>query len=539
MIRHAIVAALMLGASVVAQAQTSTPLDRSRVDRNQPTGPTAPPERARTPGAALRVEAGDATAAPIRNIRFEGASVPLVVARAAQAFIGRPANRANLQALAEAMSEAYARSEVALFTIAIPEQDLSAGDLSILVAEGHIESVILTGEVEGRPLRLVRRYADRLTRERPASRRTLERYLSLIADIPGLTVRSELQLGDTPGGVRLILALDHHRPTLAFGFDNRTTRLVRDGQFSAVARGYGLLREGDETRIDGSASVNFSDQLYLGLTHSTPLGYEGTRLALNAGFIQTRPAGTQLRGRARSLALTLTHPLIRSYRRNLTLSLALDGTDSDDAAFGSVIANEQVRAVRAAAGYAQSSPRRVIGAGLTVSRGLDGLGADVPADSGDASFWKVNGRATLDQAVGRRATLRLRASGQWTRDPLPAIERFAVGGPDFGRAFETGLISADRGLAGLAEFAWRPIAGGPLSGSELYGFGDWAAVRLLERPGIAPRNFDLASAGAGVRVAWGDRALVELEYARTVDRPFTGYPSDWRISVGWRLSIRP
>lgn len=491
------------------------------------------------PAGVISVAAGDETAAPIRTIAFQGTDVPAVVAEAAMDFVGRPATRTNLQALADVMSRAYGRSQVALFTIAIPDQDLSTGDITVLVGEGHVEAVVLTGEVEGKPLRLVRGYAARLTRERPTSRRTLERYISLIQDIPGLSVKPQLEMGEGPGGVRLILHLDYRRPTLSASFDNRTARLVRDGQVQATARGYGLLREGDETQLIAAAAIDFNDYIYLGASHSTPLGADGMRLTGSVGHLVTRLPATGRRGEATSFGLVLAYPSIRSYRRNLTLSLAFDGLDSQDAAFGSLIATERTRALRAAAGYAQVTERRALSGGLTASRGLGILGAKVADPTGDATFFKVNGRAGVDQALGRRATLRLRASGQWTRDPLPAIERFTVGGADFGRAFETGVLNADRGFAGLGEVGWRLFPGGRFSATELYGFADFASVRLLARPGFAGQDFDLASAGGGVRLAWTERAMVELEYARTLDRPFAGYASDWRVSVGWRISIRP
>lgn len=543
MTRHRFGALALAGLAGAAGAQTSTPIDRDRVDRAQPVAPALEEETGRTPAAAIRVEAGDAAedaaAPPIRSIAFDGSDVPAIVARAARDFIGLPASRANLRALADAMSRAYARSPVALFTIAIPEQDLSTGDVRVMVAEGHVEAVLLTGEVEGRALELVTAYADRLTRERPASRRVLERYLSLIRDIPGLTTQARLEMGDTPGGVRLVLALDYRRPTLSFSFDNRTTRSVRDGQAQATARGYGLLREGDETQLNAAASVDFDDYRYLGLSHSTPIGRDGTRLSGSIGHLATRPAATGRTGEATSFGLVLTHPLIRAYRRNLSLSLSFDGLDSRDAAFGALIATERTRALRLAAGFSETGERRALGGGLTVSRGLDLFGADVAAATGDATFFKVNGRVSFDQALGRRGALRLRAAGQWADDPLPAIERFSVGGPDFGRAFETAVLGADRGLAGLAELAWRPLRSRRLAGSELYGFADLAAVRLLARPGLARQDFDLASVGAGMRFAWTDRAMLELEYAHVIDRPFAGYAGDWRVSVAWRISLRP
>lgn len=529
-------AALAALAAGPVAAQTSTPIDRQRIDRTRP--PAASPV-ARAPSAATKVEAGDDVAPPIVNIIFEGSAVPREVAAAAQPFVGKPASRDTLQALVAAMSEAYGRTEVALFTIVIPEQYLGSGEVRVIVAEGHVETVVLTGDVEGRKLELVRAYADRLTGGRPTRRATLERYLSLIRDIPGLKSEASLETGEGAGGVRLILKLDHEKPTLAFGFDNRTTSLVRDGQFTARTRGYGLLREGDETVLDAAASVDFHDSLYAGLTHSTPLGSEGTRLALSGGYLVTRPPRTGLRGEAKLLAVTLSHPLIRSYERNLTLSLAADGLNSDNAAFGSLIASERTRAVRASAAFSDSKTRRALSAGLTASQGLSFLGARVPAAIGEEDFLKLNASGAVDQAVGRRSVARLRASGQWSKDALPAAERFSIGGAEFGRGFETGLINADRGWATLAEFAFRPIKAGRFAATELYGFGDYAAVRLLSRPAFPGEDFDLASAGAGVRLAYSDKAMIEIEGARALDRPYPGYNEDWRVSVGWRISFRP
>ena len=104
--------------------------------------------------------------------------------------------------------------------------------------------------------------------------RTLERYLSLIQDIPGMTMTARLELGQSPGAVRLVLALDYERPSVRFGFDSRTSEVVRDGQVQATGRAYGLLREGDESQLVAATAVNFQDMRYVGLSHSTPIGAE-------------------------------------------------------------------------------------------------------------------------------------------------------------------------------------------------------------------------------------------------------------------------
>src|SRR3546814_13175344 len=76
--------------------------------------------------------------------------------------------------------------------------------------------------------------------------------------------------------------------------------------------------------------------------------------------------------------------------------------------------------------------------------------------------------------LGRRFVGRLRMTGQYSADRLSGNERLAVGGPDYGRAFDTALLSGDRGLAGSFELAFRPELTPRLKGTEIYGFIDGA-----------------------------------------------------------------
>ena len=58
-----------------------------------------------------------------RKITFRGQQVPQRVADAAAPFLGRPADKPTLSALAAALSAAYARSNIAFYTIAIGAQE--------------------------------------------------------------------------------------------------------------------------------------------------------------------------------------------------------------------------------------------------------------------------------------------------------------------------------------------------------------------------------------------------------------------------------
>ena len=522
------------------EMQAVSPLDRDRPDRSDPVSqPEVPPADTQAPGPPVAVEiAAEENAPPIRSIDFAGASVPQVVAEAAYAFVGQRPTGSNIQALAEAMTEAYKRSDVALFTLAIPQQDLSDGKLTVRVAEGHIEAVILTGETEGRSHPLVVNYAEKLRSEKPLSRRTMERYISLMRDIPGLSVKSRMDLGRTPGGVRLILDLDYSKTKLTFSYDSRSTRLISGGQAEAKLEVPRLLRDGDQTIITAAASPNLSGLLFAGISHSTPLGGEGARLSLSFGHLETKPQDSMIEGAADSASLSVSYPFIRSYRSRLDLGFSADLIDSDNSALGSLIASEKVRALRASLGYNDRKAKQVIGGRLTLSQGIDALGASVLPSRGKASFRKVTGAASYNRQIGEEFFARLNVSGQYADDALPVSERFSVGGSRIGRAFERGLISADRGLGASLELAARPLSG-DFSRSEIYGFGDYAIAGFRPRPGTPAQTFDLASLGAGLRATWTEKVTVGVEGARVIDRPFATYEGNWRVTFYWALQFRP
>lgn len=528
---------------VAAQAAAQSPLilDRNRPDRVQPITPTMPEgARERPKAVAPVIESGAAQAgAVIRSIRFVGTKAPEPVARAAERFIGQAASAAVLQQIAAAISEGYAKADVALYSVLIPNQDLSTGTLNVVLIEGEVESVVVTNNSGGRARRLITAIAAHMTGEVPLKRSTLQRYISLMQDVPGTRIDVQVVQGSRRGAVRVVLTITDKHHDIGFGFDNRTGTTYRHGEFTATGKFYGLVRGGDETDITGASSANVKDYRYASIAHSTPIGSNGDRLSLSFGYLETRPSDTVINGTAKLAGITYSRPLIRDYKRNLTVSATFDGLNSDNAAFGELIATERTRAVRLAAGYVEVLPKHTVSGGVTLSKGVDVLGARVIAPLADKDFFKVNARASLDRMLSKKVIARLRVSGQWTRDALPAAERFAVGGEEFGRAFDIAVLTADRGVAGSAELALRPFTSKIWGGTEFYGFTDGATVRILDRGPFPGGHYDLASAGGGARIAWRDKAALFLEAAKPVDRPYAGYEKTWRFSVGWKLSLRP
>lgn len=538
---------LMMMLALVLQQATPSPapapapgailLDRNRVDRAATLARSPAPAPAR-PSATV---AATGRGVPISGIRFTGAKAPAPVARRAAAFLGRPATRETLGRLAAALSAAYGKSAVALYTVAIPQQSLAGGVVVVSLTEGRIARATLAAQDHRRHPLLARRMAP-LTREAPLSRATFERQFTLMRAIPGLTFDTQLADPQHDGALALTVTPRQRRSKVTAGFTNRGVDLLGGGQLDLRGDLYGLGVDGDDLTLTASSSSDFKRFRTVSAGYAAPVTASGLTAGASIAYLETRPtytgiAGHPVLGTAAHAGVSLSYPLIRGFATSADLSLAVDGLNSDAAAFGNVLAREHTRAARVAASYATSSAKRSVSASASLSQGLAVAGARAEPLSADTGFAKAVASVSATQAIGRRLALRVSASGQYANDRLPAAERFALGGAAIGRAFDTAVLTGDRGGGGSAELAWMPLKRAALATSELYGFVDAGSVRVLARGPVPARDYSLASAGAGLRARYRAKAELGLEAAHVIRRPYPGITDDWRLIVAWRLSV--
>ena len=135
MLRCVFLAALIvLPASALAQSPSQV-VPSTRPDQ-------ATPGAARAPQTATprRGQAATPTVTPfvLNAVTVTGSTLPAEALRAAYApFIGQTMDAARIQALSDAIAARYETSDVALYTVLIPDQDLSRGDLNVRVLEGR------------------------------------------------------------------------------------------------------------------------------------------------------------------------------------------------------------------------------------------------------------------------------------------------------------------------------------------------------------------------------------------------------------------
>lgn len=515
-----------------AAPASSLIIDQQRADRAPVTPSTAAPQ---LPTASVEV-AAPARVATISAVRLEGSSIAAEVCGATEPYVGRPLDLPTLQALANAVATAYAASDIAIFSVQAPPQDFAGGVVRLQITEGMIAQVAITGDIKSGDLTLVKAYGAKLAGQKPLRRKTFERYISLIRDIPGLAVEPSLKSTDMPGVSMLVLNIKQTRFRREISFGDRGTPRLGRVQAQGSVTVNGLLRQGDQTQLSAAAPFEVKRFQYVSLAHSTPVGSEGLRVGGSMGFLRTRPKDSPIRGEAVTAGVNLTYPLVRGFKRNLYVTGALDGLNSDNAAYGQLLSQDHTRAARAGLSFSDSQARRFTNLGVTGSAGLDILGAQTFSGITDADFRKVNLTFVHNQMLGAEWIARLRGTAQISHGLLPAGEQLALGGETFGRAFTSAYVIGDKGAAASAELGWmsKSLWPKPLTGSELYGFADWGTATTRGRFfGLIPRaRYDLGSAGAGARFNWRGKTIVNIEGAKAIENPYTR--KSWRLSFGWQ-----
>src|SRR5262245_21310246 len=237
---RAIAAAMaMVSVSCAAVAQIVPPSDlpgRERYRFEQPLRPLAQPGGPiiTQPGVEAPPGADEVTLV-IRGVRITGATV-YSVAQFADLYgelIGETVTLRAVYELAGRITAKYGADGYVLSRAVVPPQQLDPNGavITIQVVEGYI------AEVQWPPQLATYRdfftdYAARITGERPANIRTIERYLLLAGDLPGLKFKNSIKPHPSQQGAAIPVVEVTETPEDFFGrVDNRGTTARGPRQF--------------------------------------------------------------------------------------------------------------------------------------------------------------------------------------------------------------------------------------------------------------------------------------------------------------------
>ena len=417
--------------------------------------PPAPPSVA--PGTDLTrpatPSASPAVDVPVRSVTIAGATAfPQERLQMLTAGLTGPSvSVGKIEAARAALLSLYRTDGFVLTTVTANVSP--SGDLRFNVIEGRIAAVKLEGDIGPAGVQVLR-FLNHLTEKAPIDNDTLERWLLLAQDIPGVSVHAVLQpSADDPGALTLVAQVERQVVNGLVTADNRAFRQTGPVETLSIVDINSLTQLGEKTEL----SIYHTDggtQNFGQASSEFFVGGSGLKVRLYGGYGEAQPSqflrtiGYQ--GFTSIFGAAATYPLIRQRQQTLNLVANLDAVETEIRTDSGVngqpdrASRDSLRIGRLGAEYAiedtvaGASRPAVNFASVRVSQGLPFLGG---TGNGNATPGRVNERVDFTKVAielsrtqtlfvpwnGASVALKARLLGQGSGSVLPPSEKFFLG----------------------------------------------------------------------------------------------------------------
>jgi hemolysin activation/secretion protein len=485
----------------------------------------------------------------IRDICIKGATV-YTTAQLAPLYrdlIGHDIPIQALYDLAQRITAKYGNDGYVLSRAIVPPQTfVPHGAVPCLqVIEGYVDSVEWPAAVM-HYRNFFAHYTARITADRPVNVHTIERYLLLAGDLPGLHFSASLKPSKTNTGASILVVEVVEKPVDLLGrLDNRGTPARGPNQFLMGATLNNLLHAHESLTANWAATVPHMQELeYFAVNYRQVLTAEGLYAFFNASYGYGHPGTLALTTldfstRSKVFEAGLASPLIRTREKNLTLSGLVFMSDSFSDALEQPFNRDMLRGFRLKADGDWAD--RFLGinqVNVTYSEGIHGLGssnnndpnlpAQIPTsrEFGRVDFEKIEATLSRTQPLFGPISAFGSVYGQYAFNPLLVPEQCGYGGRFFGRGFDPSALLGDHCFEALTELRYDLRHLPPsIQQVQFYGFSDYGRLWVLAPAtpdpvtGGTPGNFTAASAGAGVRLAATNGWSADLSVAKAIHGP--------------------
>ena len=432
--------------------------------------------------------------------------------------------------IAQTITNMYRNDGYILSKAVVPPQQIDRGIIRIDVIEGFVDKVNVQGDVIG-PRKLLNNYRKKLLKSKPLRAKDLERYLLLIDDLPGVTVKSVLTPSESqPGATDLTLILENKRYAGGLGVDNRGSKFNGPIQYSGNASLYSMLGFYERLGFQGAVTSDTDELQFLSGFYEQPISPEGTKIYFSGSTSKSKPGADlkifEVEGDSTTFTFRITHPFIRSRSKNLNAFFGFTRRNSTTKFLDATDSEDKLRILNFGVSYDfVDSYRGVNLLSINWSQGLGIFGASesgaplLSRPEGRASFSKVSGEALRLQQITSSWMLLAAASWQYSFEKLLASEEFGVGGSQFGRGFDSSEITGDNGLAFKLELQKAfQINKAYIRDIQAYTFFDYGTVWSRIKTSTGSKKQDLSSVGIGLRFNVTDYISGYVEFDKPLNR---------------------
>jgi hemolysin activation/secretion protein len=445
-------------------------------------------------------------------------------------YLHKRINLEQVYIIAQKITNMYRNDGYILSKAVVPPQKIEGGVVQIDVIEGFVDRVVVQGQVRG-PRRLLKEYRKGLLKSRPLKSRDLERYLLLVDDLPGVSVKSILTPSEhKQGATNLTLILDNKAYGGSLGMDNRGTKFNGPIQANAGVTGNSLLKNYERIGLQGVVTANTDELQFFSGFYEQPISSEGTKLYFSASKSDSVP-GADLKdfevvGESKTFTFKISHPFIRSRAKNLTGTLGYVHRNSTTDILQTLDSEDRLRIVNLGLSYDFVDAYRGVNlVSFNLSKGFDIFdstktgSANLTRESGHSDFTKISGEMLRLQQLVPSWMLLSSVSWQYAFEKLLASEEFGVGGSQYGRAYDSSEITGDQGIAFKLELQRAfQTKKKYLRDLQAYTFFDYGKIwnRIPTSTGLETE--DLFSMGLGVRFNVTEKLSGYLEWDKPLDQ---------------------
>lgn len=430
-----------------------------------------PGERAVVPPASSQSEA---QCFAIQLIRLSGAGLMTQAQQDALLlpFIGRCLGSAELNNLLAAITGFYLDRGYVTSRAYLPQQDLSDGELDVLVVEGVLEGLDSSALASERELAMgfPGQPGERL------NLRELEQLVDQLSRLPSRQLQLELLPGEQPGGSRVQLKGQRSKPWHA------SLSRHNDGQRSTGEQQWGIgldwdspLGMGDQLRLRGgkdAVSDHWRHSASQSLFYSLPLGWWRLDYSYNQSYYRTRGEAGGLMyesdGESKGHQFRAERVVHRDNLGKTALNLGVAYLRTRNYLEDALLTTSSHRLSELQLGVNRG--RRLGNAFVNLDVGWQqGIGA-FDAQSDDVSgagqpvarYDKYSLTASYLQPfelLGQRLSVDSLLSGQCSSDVLFSPQRISLGGLASVRGFKDQSLSGDSGYYWRSNLRWQyPIS---------------------------------------------------------------------------------
>ncbi|RMT86090.1 hypothetical protein ALP39_03038 [Pseudomonas marginalis pv. marginalis] len=493
------------------------------------------------------------TKVTIRKLQIDGGTVYTLkdVAQAFEPLIGHETNVAHLIEATRSITQRYQKDGYLLSYAFLPEQRFDDGLVHVVLVEGFIRDYQLQGDI-GPVSSYIEKLADKLKTERPLTRKTFERYTTLMGTIPGVTLQAQVPPpATTDGGTHMQITASRKPFTTSMSL-NQASRGGTQALLTATSNAQTAM--GEQLSVSGLLPPGDDKEHYYRAAYSQFVNAEGTQLVLSGERYRADPSthlqlggGFELKPHKAidRFSIGLSHPLIASPTESLTLGTRFYGVDQKTryqlVGFPQRFDLEtNLRALAFEGDWrkADTDQLRILSAGLY--QGIDGMGAKTRSDLGglkpDLDFFRLRLSGVQSNTLFGNFQGVLSGALYWSDDTLPDSERATFGGQNFGRGYPDDQGSGDKGwgMAYEINYSYNRT-------------GEW--VRILQPYIVFDRaktwfndqpiqGNDMSSAAAGLRFGDAKYYNIAVEAAKPMsDEAFDSLTRQPRYTVSFSYQL--